>query len=91
MAKKEKDQQESEEMTLEEARAFRASLYKPQKTILTQAQKREEFRKFWAREKKNYGKSKDLEQILWVHLLATKMDDPEKFEAGVKHFGLQKR
>ena len=90
MAKKEKEQQGSEEMTAEQARAFRASLYKPEKRVLTQEQKREEFRRFWAREKKNYGKSKNLEQILWVHLLAMKMDDPEKFEDGVKHFGLQK-
>jgi hypothetical protein len=78
------------EMTAEEARAFRASLAKPAKKQLSDEEKREEFRLFWAREKYKYGKSKDLEQILWLHLKATKMDEPEKFEQGLKHFGLKK-
>lgn len=78
------------EMTLEEARAYRASLYKPESVELSDDQKREEFRKFWAQEKYKYGKSKDLEPILWAHLKASKQDEPAKFEDGIAHFGLKK-
>ena len=77
-------------MTLEEARAYRASLYKPESVELSDDQKREEFRKCWAQQKYNYGKSKDLEPILWAHLKATQQDIPTKFEDGILHFGLKK-
>jgi hypothetical protein len=91
MAKKEKvEQMEKREMTLEESKAFRASLYKPEVRELTEKEKREQFRVFWAKSKKQYGKSKELEEILWVHLKSTKMAEPEKFEAGIAHFGLKK-
>lgn len=78
------------EMTLEEARAYRAALYKPEVILLTDAEKREAFRKFWAQEKSKYGKSKDIEPILWAHMKSTKHDDPAKFEDGIAHFGLKK-
>jgi hypothetical protein len=91
MAKERKmEQMEKQEMTQEEAKAFRASLAKPEDKKLTEQQKREEFRVFWAKSKKKYGKAKDLETILWVHLKAIKMDDPTKFEDGLKHFGLKR-
>lgn len=77
-------------MTMEEARAYRASLYKPETVTLTMEEKRDEFRKFWAQEKYKYGKLKELEPILWVHLKATQHDDPAKFEDGLAHFGLKK-
>lgn len=94
MAKRDREREESKEqpkeMSLEEAKAYRAALYKPAEVVLSDQEKREKFRLFWAQEKYKYGKSKDLEQILWMHLKATKLDDPEKFEDGLKHFGLQK-
>lgn len=54
---------------------------------------RAEFSNFWAKNKKSYGKSKDLdiEGVLWVHLKAAGYDKPELFEAGIKHFGLEKK
>lgn len=88
--KKEKAEEKVEEMSLEEARKFRASLAKPEEKKLEESEKREAFRLFWAQEKYKYGKSKDLEQILWLHLKAVKMDEPEKFEDGLSHFGLKK-
>lgn len=91
MAKKEKvEQMEKQDMSAEEAKAFRASLYKPEVRALTEKERREQFRVFWAQTKKQYGKSKELEEILWLHLKSKKMDQPEKFEAGLKHFGLKK-
>lgn len=81
---------QSEEMTLQEAKAFRASLNKVTVKDLNDQEKREAFRIFWAQEKAKYGKSKDLEPILWAHLKSVKLDQPDKFEAGIKHFGLTK-
>lgn len=77
-------------MTLEEARAIRIARYVPQEKKLTNQQKREQFRLFWAKEKRKYGKAKDLEEIVWLHLQSSKMDEPSQFEAGLAHFGLKK-
>jgi hypothetical protein len=94
MAKDQKSFQKQEsvkrDMSMEESRAYRASLAKPKEKVLSDSQKREEFRKFWALNKRQYGKAKDLEPILWEHIKASKMDSPEKFEAGLAHFGLKK-
>lgn len=79
-----------QQMSLEEAKAFRAALYKPSERTLSSDEKREQFRIFWAQEKSKYGKPKGLEQILWVHLKSVKLDDPAKFEDGLRHFGLKK-
>lgn len=77
-------------MTLKEAKALRASLYVPQAIVLTEQQKREQFRVFWTQAKRKYGKTKELEEIVWLHLKSSKMDEPSKFEAGIAHFGLKK-
>lgn len=84
------EQMENKEMTMEESKAFRASLYKPEEKILSEQEKRESFRLFWAQNRKKYGKSKNLESIIWLHLKTMKMDEPEKFEDGMNHFGLKK-
>jgi hypothetical protein len=81
---------ENKEMTAEEAKAFRASLAKPEARQLTEKEKREQFRVFWAKCKRKYGKTKSIEEIIWLHLKSSKMDEPEKFEAGLAHFGLKK-
>lgn len=81
---------QDQEMTLEQARAYRASLHKPTAPVFSPEEKREEFRKYWASEKAKYGKPKELEKSIWVHLQSIKMDSPEKFEAGLSHFGFKK-
>lgn len=81
---------QEKQMTPEEAKAYRASLYVPQVKKLTEQQKREEFRLFWAKEKRKYGKTKDLEEVVWLHLKSSNLDEPSQFEAGLKHFGLKK-
>lgn len=48
------------------------------------------FQEFWAQNRKAYGKEKDLEAILWVHLKAIGCDVPDKFVQGIAHFGLNK-
>lgn len=78
------------EMSLEEAKAYRASLYKPQPKVLSEAQRREAFRIWWISQKRKYSKSKSIEKALWLHLKSIKMDQPENFEAGIFNFGLKK-
>jgi hypothetical protein len=79
-----------EQMSAEEAKAFRASLYKEQKKALTEKEKRMQFKLFWAKEKKKYKHGKSLEEILWLHLKNTDQDEPADFERGLQHFGLKK-
>ena len=86
MAKKEM----REEATLEEAKAYRASLFVPQKIVLSESERRSKFKLFWTESRKRFGKPKELESILWIHLKATGHDQPEKFEDGLKHFGLKR-
>lgn len=86
MAKKEVKQ----EMSLEEAKAYRASLFIPQAVKLSESEKRNSFKLFWAQNRKKFGKKKELEPILWIHLKATGNDQPDKFEDGMAHFGLKR-
>jgi hypothetical protein len=89
MAKKQPEPQM--DMTLEEARAFRASLIKEAlPKSLSQKQKREAFKVYWTQNKKRYGMTGKLEHVLWLHLVATKNDEPANFEAGLKNFGIKK-
>jgi hypothetical protein len=49
---------------------------------------REEFRKFFVTKKHSLGLKQELEEVLWLHLKSTNMATPEKFEDGLKHFGI---
>lgn len=82
--------EDKQEMTLEEARLYRASLHKPIKKPLSEAQCREAFRIFWAGNKAKYGSSKALERALWLHLKSIGMSSPEQFHDGLFNFGLKK-
>lgn len=55
-----------------------------------ESQIREEFRQYWAMNRRLYGKARDMEEVLWAHLKAAGFDKPEKFQAGIDHFGLKK-
>ena len=77
-------------MTLEQSKAYRASLHKPAVKAMTEVQKREAFRVFWASNKAKYGKNKSLERAIWLHLKSIKMDSPEQFAQGLQNFGLKK-
>ena len=82
--------EKQEEMSLAEAKAYRASLYKLVERVLQDHERREQFRLFWAENRTKYGKQKNLEEVLWIHLKSAKLDDPKKFEEGLAHFGLKK-
>lgn len=89
MAKKQVEPQNLD-MTLEEAKAFRASLAKVSVKPLTARQKRDAFKIYWTQNKKKYGMTSKLEQVLWLHLVSTNNDEPANFEAGLKNFGIKK-
>lgn len=90
MSEKQEKKEKKSEMTLQEAKAYRMSLNKEKVVVLEEHEKREQFRIFWAENKYKYGKAKDLEPILWEHLKASKLNDPENFDKGLEHFGLKK-
>ena len=80
-------------MTLEESKAFRAALHKPQPKVMKESMRREAFRVWWASYKKQYGygtKAKTMEKALWFHLKSIGMDHPENFEKGIANFGFKK-
>ena len=89
MAKKQA-KPEIQEMSNEEARAFRASLVVDKVKVLNQKQKREAFKIYWTENKKKFGMTSKLEEILWLHLVSTKNDSPENFAAGLQNFGIKK-
>ena len=77
-------------MSLEEAKAFRAGLAKSTSKPLSLKQKRDAFKVYWTQNKKKYGMTGKLEHVLWLHLVATKNDSPESFEAGLANFGIKR-
>jgi hypothetical protein len=87
----EKVAEKAKEMSLEEAKKWRASLAKPAASLaLKEDQVREAWRLYWAQEKSKWANSKDLEHIIWLHLKAVAMAAPARFEEGIKHFGLKR-
>jgi len=50
---------------------------------------RDEFKKFWSEKRTEYKRSKELEDIIWLHLKAIGKTKPEEFEEGIRHFGLK--
>ena len=80
-------------MTLEESKAFRAALHRPQPKVMKESMRREAFRVWWASHKRQYGygtRAKTMEKALWLHLVSIGMDSPEKFESGIYNFGFKK-
>ena len=90
MAKEKKSQKNSQEMSLAQSKAYRASLHKPTAKVLSEEQKREAFRIFWASNKAKYGKLKAIEKAIWLHLKSIGMNSPEQFSQGLENFGLKK-
>jgi hypothetical protein len=74
---------------LDAARQMRLAMAKP-KSPKNDEDNREKFADFWARQKRVYGKEKDLEEVLWLHLKAINHDEPSLFEKGIENFGLKK-
>jgi hypothetical protein len=86
--KQAQEQYHEEEMTKEQAQEFRESLFESSETELSENEKREQFRIFWAQNKSKYGKTKEMENVIWLHIKSAKLNNPEDFKAGIKHFGL---
>jgi len=49
---------------------------------------KDEFRKFFVQLKRKLNLNSDLEGVIWLHLKAAGFDKKDKFEKGIKHFGL---
>lgn len=81
MAKK----QETQEMTPAEMRraAHEAKMSAKKQSDAT----REEFRIYFVELKRKLNLEPEIEDVLWLHLKAIGMNQKEKFNDGVKHFG----
>ena len=95
MSKKDKkmtrdEQVENVQERISAARAARLAAYKPQPEEQSEQERRQAFQVFWASNRSSYGKERDMEQLLWLHLKAIKHDTQDKFEAGIENFGLKK-
>ena len=78
-------------MTLEEAKAWRASLAKPASAKpLSQKQKRDAFKVYWTQNKKKYGMTGKLEHVLWLHLVAPKTTNQLILKLDLKISALKK-
>ena len=49
---------------------------------------KEEFRKFFAKNKEKLKLKSSMEGILWLHFQAAGFAEKDKFEEGLKHFGI---
>jgi 5-hydroxyisourate hydrolase-like protein (transthyretin family) len=47
-----------------------------------------EFKKFFTKAKRQKNIDPSLEEIIWVHFKSAGFDQVEKFEEGLKHFGI---
>jgi hypothetical protein len=75
------------EIKLELAKDCRRRMYNL-KAIQSNENSRQEFKKFFIKLKKWFSLDNDMENILWLHLVAIKCDSKEKFNEGLKNFGL---
>jgi hypothetical protein len=50
---------------------------------------KEKFHKFFLKLKKVKKLNPEIEEIIWIHLVAIKHNTPELFEQGIKHFGIK--
>lgn len=78
MSKKRKKQQIEEEIEVQPVKEKKAS----SKSV------KEEFRKFFVKIRRSKKIPKELEKVIWLHFKSAGFDSPEKFEDGLKHFGL---
>lgn len=50
---------------------------------------KEEFRKYFIQLKRKLNLKSDLENVIWLHFKAAGFDKKDKFDEGIKHFGLK--
>lgn len=58
---------------------------------MTEQEKKETFKAYWARSRKMFDKEKEIEEVLWAHLKAIGCDSEELFDEGIANFGLKKK
>jgi hypothetical protein len=77
------------EVSLEEMREKRREVGEAKKAAkAAELDQRDEFRKFFAKKREKLNLDSSMEHILWLHFVATGHAEKEKFEDGLKHFGI---
>ena len=82
MPKKKKEEKE-----LEKAKKNKVALPVTRTRPKKESEHREDFRIYFAKLSRKLNLDKYLEEVLWLHLKATKNDRKELFDDGIKHFG----
>jgi len=62
---------------------------RPEAPVRPGGSQRDRFGVFWAEAKGRYGRRGDLEEVLWKHLVAAGFARDDRFEEGLRHFGLR--
>lgn len=93
MSKKHIKHKQSEEnlaSKLEQAKAKRLENFKKKNQEKTSKESlKEDFRKFFLKAKNKLSLDESLEGVLWLHFKAYNFDSKDKFEQGLKHFGIR--
>jgi hypothetical protein len=84
MARKKED---NEPDYMKVAEELRASLIKEK---VKKVDVRQAFHKYFIKVKNKANLKPEMEGVLWKHLKATGNDTPDKFDAGLAHFGILK-
>lgn len=81
-------QQRLEERVVELKEEIKQSVSKVDRKS-RQAELKEEFELFWAKHKNKYKAYGNIADVVYAHFLTYGFNKPEKFEEGLKHFGLE--
>lgn len=69
-----------------DAKEYRASLYVPKEE---KKDHRDLFRRLFLKLKKKHNLKANMEEVLWLHLVAVGCDVEDKFNEGILNFGLK--
>lgn len=56
-------------------------------TNMKEKDNKKAFKTYFVKLKRKLNLDSSLEEIIWLHLKSAKMDKPEDFDKGIKHFG----
>jgi len=97
MARRKSEESKSRERTVQEklelARQMRLAMAASKRPRAEKASgdAREKFRSYWALNRRKYGRPRELEETLWAHLASIGATSEDRFEDGLRHFGLEEK
>lgn len=74
---------------LKDARAKRLALSLKKEPVVKIGDVKAEYRSFFLQNRKKYNIKSELENIIWLHFVSAGFNSPDKFLAGLAHFGIK--